>query len=363
MSTISLCMIVKNEEKVLGRCLDSVQGVVDEMIIVDTGSQDQTVAIAKTYTDKVYTTKWEGDFSKARNTALEKATCKYCLVLDADEVLEGDAKSKLKAFVRQGKNEVGRLTIRSTFMQDGKVSVASDCISRLFPTGVRYVGAIHEQLDTKLQRSDLDVTVAHDGYLANDRGPRNIPILLEEVRKNPDNVYMLYQLANQYKGEEMYQEALDYYIEAYNKVDEGASFRTQLVVSLLYVVMHLGALDVASDLIDQEEGKMQGSADFHFVKALIYVEICCQYPHMYESCSSAIEQAYLRCLAIGEHKGAGSVEGVGSYSALYNLGVYYEVNQLQSQAMACYKQSAEMGFEEAGARFKVLQQQGFEVTD
>ena len=74
MITISLCMIVKNEEKVLARCLDSIADLMDEIIIVDTGSSDNTKEIAKKYTDKIYDFAWIDDFSAARNYSFSKAT-------------------------------------------------------------------------------------------------------------------------------------------------------------------------------------------------------------------------------------------------------------------------------------------------
>lgn len=88
MATISLCMIVKNEEKILARCLDSLEGIYDEAIIVDTGSSDKTKEIALKYTDKVYDFEWIDDFSAARNFAMSKATCDYIYMADADEVLD-----------------------------------------------------------------------------------------------------------------------------------------------------------------------------------------------------------------------------------------------------------------------------------
>ena len=88
MITISLCMIVKNEERVLARCLESLKGLVDEIIIVDTGSADATREIAGKYTDKVYDFAWVNDFSAARNFAFSKASCEYIYSADADEVLD-----------------------------------------------------------------------------------------------------------------------------------------------------------------------------------------------------------------------------------------------------------------------------------
>lgn len=88
MPTISMCMIVKNEEKILERCLNSYQGLFDEIIIVDTGSTDNTKAIAARYTDAVYDFEWVNDFSAARNFAFSKASCDYIFSADADEVLD-----------------------------------------------------------------------------------------------------------------------------------------------------------------------------------------------------------------------------------------------------------------------------------
>ena len=88
MVTISLCMIVKNEEKILRRCLDSIKGLMDEIIIVDTGSTDSTRKIAEEYTEKVYDFEWINDFSAARNFAFSKASCDYIYSADADEVVD-----------------------------------------------------------------------------------------------------------------------------------------------------------------------------------------------------------------------------------------------------------------------------------
>lgn len=88
MNTISLCMIVRNEEDVLGRCLASAADLMDEIIIVDTGSTDHTKEIAAEYTEKIYDFPWIDDFSAARNTAFSKANCDYCMWLDADDILQ-----------------------------------------------------------------------------------------------------------------------------------------------------------------------------------------------------------------------------------------------------------------------------------
>ena len=96
MKTISLCMIVKDEEKVLDTCLNSIHDLVDEIIIVDTGSTDKTKEIAQKYTDKIYDFKWVDDFAKARNYSFSKATKDYIMWLDADDYLPEEEKPKFK---------------------------------------------------------------------------------------------------------------------------------------------------------------------------------------------------------------------------------------------------------------------------
>ena len=97
MITISLCMIVKNESEVLARCLDSVRDAVDEIIIIDTGSDDNTREIARRYTDHVYDFEWIDDFSAARNYSFSKASMDYCMWLDADDMLAPEARAALCA--------------------------------------------------------------------------------------------------------------------------------------------------------------------------------------------------------------------------------------------------------------------------
>ena len=90
MNTLSVCIIAKDEEKLLGRCLGSVAELADEIVVVDTGSTDDTVKIARAFTQHVYPFTWCDDFSKARNFAFSKATSDYILWLDADDVLPDD---------------------------------------------------------------------------------------------------------------------------------------------------------------------------------------------------------------------------------------------------------------------------------
>jgi glycosyltransferase involved in cell wall biosynthesis len=115
-------MIVKNEEKVLARCLDSIRGFVDEIIIVDTGSDDDTKRIARKYTDKVYDFEWIDDFAAARNYSFSKATMQYCMWMDADDVILDSDREKLaelKASVTPD-TDIIMMKYNTAFDEDGK---------------------------------------------------------------------------------------------------------------------------------------------------------------------------------------------------------------------------------------------------
>ncbi len=124
MATISLCMIVKNEEEVLGRCLASVRDLVDEIIIVDTGSEDRTKEIASEFTDRIYSFQWEDDFSAARNYAFSKASKDFCMWLDADDVMEEKDRERFLALRRELTPETDIVMMRynTAFDDDGKPS-------------------------------------------------------------------------------------------------------------------------------------------------------------------------------------------------------------------------------------------------
>ena len=98
MVTLSLCMIVRDEEDVLGRCLESVKDLADEIIIVDTGSNDRTKEIAAYYTDRIYDFEWCDDFSAARNFAFSKGTKDFLMWLDADDVIPGEEAERFRSF-------------------------------------------------------------------------------------------------------------------------------------------------------------------------------------------------------------------------------------------------------------------------
>lgn len=179
MVTISLCMIVRDEELVLGRCLDSAADLVDEIIIVDTGSSDRTKEIARQYTDEVYDFPWKDDFAAARNESFSKATKDYCMWLDADDVLlEKDRKNFAAMKKRLTPHiDVVMLPYHTAFDENGNVTFLyyRERIVRNADL-YRWEGEVHEAITPKGIVVHEEIAVTHQKLKPSDP-KRNVNIL------------------------------------------------------------------------------------------------------------------------------------------------------------------------------------------
>lgn len=155
-------MIVKNEEAVLERCLQSVKSVVDEIIVVDTGSTDSTKEIARLFTDKVYDFTWVDDFSAARNYSFSKATMDYCMWLDADDVLAAEDGQALAELKKDLTCDVVMMKYYTAFDAEGKPTFTyfrERLIRR--KTGLRWQGAVHEAIPPAGEILYSNIAVCH----------------------------------------------------------------------------------------------------------------------------------------------------------------------------------------------------------
>jgi glycosyltransferase involved in cell wall biosynthesis len=195
-------MIVKNEEKHLFDCLESVQGIVDEIIIVDTGSTDNTKKIAENFGAKIFDFKWVNDFAAARNFALEKSSGDHILYMDADERLSKNSGKKLKELASKKNKKAYRCIVTNIDNINGRLS--SMTYTRFFPKseGVEFEFSVHEQIDLSLARKKIpivnsEIEIIHLGYsISKDelkrKAERNLNILLDDFQKNP-HPYTAYQ--------------------------------------------------------------------------------------------------------------------------------------------------------------------------
>lgn len=266
--------MVKNEEKYLEKSLESLKplfhGLRTELIIVDTGSEDNTVEIAKRYTNKVYFHEWNNNFGEMRNRTIKYATGEWILVLDGDEVLENA--SNLKKFLNSSisnRYNTGMITIKSITREDIEDMSGLVDMLRLFRNtkSFRYEGVIHEQPQYKGPVFNTNTIVLHYGYLATDKNlmelkfKRNTSILEKELEKDPENIYYWFQLSQSYCMYKDYKKALEMNTKAYsiaktNNIDlkERMYIYTHLVRLYYLNKKYEEAERTALEAIDVEDG-------------------------------------------------------------------------------------------------------------
>ena len=218
-AALSLCMIVKNEERGLGRCLDSVGGLGAELVIVDTGSTDATAAIAASYGAKVTAFDFTVvDFAAARNRALERASGRWIMMLDADEILQLSSVPLIQELAARDEN-AGYYFARLN-REPGSEAPRTDFVVRLFPNrpAYRYRGRVHETIDASILAGGgrlVRTAISIDHDFASDpeaRRRRNlwyIGILNEEIAADPGDSSRLDFLAAEYHQLGMFDRAAE----------------------------------------------------------------------------------------------------------------------------------------------------------
>ena len=188
---LSACYIVKNEEKNLSKSIESLKNQVDEIIVVDTGSTDKTIDIAKSYGAEVIETAWEDDFSTPRNLAIEKATGDWIIMIDADEFFIKPNKVRA-AIEKLADNEVIFMMRIDIDEDDNNKELNRDYYLRAFRNVdyLRYRGLIHENIENinggnyKYKMAGDDLTLYHTGYSstkAESKLRRNLAIIQKEI--------------------------------------------------------------------------------------------------------------------------------------------------------------------------------------
>lgn len=208
---LSIGMIVKNEEKVLRRCLESLKPLMEriscELIIADTGSDDSTVEIAKEYTENVYHFEWINDFATARNSTLDRAKGQWYMFVDADEYLDEDIEEMVRFFSipeLRDKYKTLEIMVRS-YIDESKTKYADACLVRFQRIDdkqdpVRFVGTIHEGLPIRQPLGYFSTILHHTGYMYSSakqvlkKKERNLTPMKEEYKKNPNDLRMISHL-------------------------------------------------------------------------------------------------------------------------------------------------------------------------
>lgn len=362
---LSICIIVKNEEKRIEQCLQSFEKYSFEVVVVDTGSIDHTKDVALKYTQNVYDFKWCDDFAAAKNYAVSKASGKYVMIIDSDEYLKEIDVTRLKDILIKNQDKVGRIQLVNMFERDGTAYENYEKVKRIFEKDkFCYEGRIHEQI---ISRKEMEydtytapVVIAHSGYdmpieERKKKAQRNIRLLelelkqllgedidfdkcqeiilvkMEDVTEEGKKIkkdsripYILYQLGKSY-----------YMFQDYNKscVYFECALLFDLNVKLEYVIDLIETYGYALLNSQQEKKALEfeniyadfgESADFKFLMGLIYMNNA------------------LFVNAIKEFQGAQKftsvrMKGVNSYLANYNIGVIYECLGKYEEAKNSYK--------------------------
>ena len=350
---LSVCIITKNEEHNLARCLKSFQNTGFELIVADTGSTDQTKKIAAEYTENIYDFPWCDDFSAAKNFAVSKAAYPYVMVIDSDEFLQQIDMPELEKLIAAHTGEVGRIQrINIISGKDGKQE-NKEWINRIFSKEkFHYTGRIHEQVTAYDEKEYLTykapIVIGHTGYdlpqaEKKKKALRNIRLLEQELKslgwdanahadeleqnikhsksqktmpaqniadlKKMEQIpYLLYQLGKSYYMAEDYNEACFWFAHGLGyDLEPKLEYVIDMVETYGYALINSGRAEEALffENIYEEFGD---SADFQFLMGLIYMN------------NAMFDAAVGEFLKAVKHRDC-RMAGVNSYAAYYNVGV------------------------------------------
>ncbi len=241
MPTLSACMIVKDEAGIIEDCLFSLISVADEVIVNDTGSQDDTLKIARAFGAKCFQTQWENDFAKARNASIERARCKYILTVDADERVSEDSRSNVKLELLKGAEAylVRIAEIRGSGCAD------FGTIVRIFANkpSHKYSGKVHEQVAKSIKGEifNTSLSLEHVGYnpvitAIKQKRKRNVDLLLKEHYEEDSDLgkeYLLFQAGTEMLFSQDYVNALTCLKKAYDSTGVNIPFRPMAVLRII----------------------------------------------------------------------------------------------------------------------------------
>jgi glycosyltransferase involved in cell wall biosynthesis len=347
---VSVCMIVRDEELNLAQAISSIPASY-EVIVVDTGSVDRTVEIAMSLGAKVSQYQWDNDFSKARNQSVSLAQGRYILILDADEQLSEDVENKIKDFVFRYPNTAGTVTIHNLIEDE----ITKHRMVRFFPnsTDFYFEGMVHEKVVFKGQDvkfEDTNVEVIHTGYQLQvynekDKAQRYLDLYMKHLELHPRDGYMLYQLGKLYYSIHDLPKAKEALYRCLNVQEASYLYFPAMLVILGYTLQKLGNSQEAESLLKPYISQYPSFPDLAFILGMLAMDT---------GNITDIESYFLQALKIGETDKYSSVQGVGSFKAMYNLGVYNEVVGNKTKALDYYRGADQLGYKPAIDRLKKI---------
>ena len=347
MIPISLCMITKNEAGKLRKCLSAVKDLPLEIVVVDTGSTDDSVAVAREFTDKVFHFDWISDFSAARNFSIEKASNDWILVLDTDEYVTSADMEEIYRLIEAHPDEIGRL-VRTSPDNNGMKTV--DHVERLFDRRIfRYQRPIHEKVlpidatNNLFTYYTIPLYVDHDGYVSasgeQTKAERNLKMLLASEKDFPDS-YTYFQIGASYHYMGNYKKACEYFEKGLDfDLSPQSEFVQMMIIQYGYSLINDGRLDDALKFYEQIYPYFDFLADIVICMGTIYLK--------HKNYMKAALQ-FIKATTTEQYFTFGS----NSFIAYYHLGVVYEMIGQPAMAMDFYRQCGD--YEPAKERIKVI---------
>ena len=343
--TLGVQLIVKNEAELLPRCLAGLDGA-DEIIVVDTGSTDLTMEIARTYGARVYEIQWSNDFSAARNTGLSYAETDWILVLDADEILQTPLET-IKNMLQD--TEASAYTVRiENWLGSNPEDRLNHSNVRLFRNrqGYRFSGRIHESVDPSIlnthgggaiHSSTVDIT--HFGYLpsimtAKNKVSRNEHLLRLALADQPDDSFYSYNLAVTCCQDGRLEEAEQLLLHTLNYAPLQVSYRPSMIRDLCKIYLAAGKVKAVDSLLTRELERYRDYPDLHYIQGQSWesqglLERACQaYQHAVDTASGPVpRRAYV------------SEQGMDSFRPLHRMGVISQQLGGQEEAARLFHRS------------------------
>lgn len=341
---LSLCLIARNEEARLARCLESVRGLVDELCVLDTGSSDGTRALAERLGARTAAFEWCDDFAAPRNASLALARGDWALVLDADELLAtppAEARARVEAFARAHPGCLGRLWIEN--FDEASLQTRAR-LARLIPLdgAHRYAGRVHEQVlrdGAAPSAAELELVLRHDGYSraaleSGDKLARNTRLLERAVDDAPGDGYLWYQLGRTraLAGDPV--AALEALEGALSMCSDDDPWAIAALEEGAYALRALEASGQALALLEGVEQRFRARPDTCFLIALLAMDV---------GDLARAEAGFRHCLALGagDPSGAESSPASATVAPSFNLGVMSEVTGRIEEARAHYLRALE----------------------
>lgn len=254
MAAISLCMIVRNEEEVLARCLESIRDLVDEIVIVDTGSEDRTVEIAEHYTERVYSFPWEDDFSAARNYALEHAGMEFCMWMDADDVFPREYENEFRRMKEalDERTDLVMMPYETGFDQKGRPVFVyeRERIFRNHPA-YRFRGRVHEAVSPVGHVIHIRIPIRHRKTKAGDT-ERNLRIYQDMEKKGEAfDSRGLYYYGREWMSHGAYEKAEQVFVNFLRRKDGWKENKIDACRQLAYCRYRMGKEEEALQILFQ----------------------------------------------------------------------------------------------------------------